>query len=1005
MIISEKNKSILISSRTVALLLLALLLIFVIYLFSKKTLVPPVLNSPDLIFCDAENVDGDNFISNNFSFNNAHTHSDEQSFSGSYSSKLGLGEGIQFGFGYDLKNLTPGDKYKASVWRFRENGGKGYLVVSGKGPDADYYKLDDLVAQRKGDWEQIELMFAVPLLKKLETMNVYVYSEGKSEIFFDDLKIEKIGSLEHDLKDFQVDTIRLSIEEKALQKLNRKRSIALRNRILESGEDDWVKGKILSETEGDKKVKLRLKGDWLDHLKGDKWSFRVKMGSNEAWNRLRYFSVQTPEARYFLHEWLLHQFYEREDVLTTYYDFAFLDLNGESKGVYAVEEHFDKVLLESRQRREGPIIKFREDGFWTSLKRQMNATNRIQQQLKQNEKDWSGSELRAFGEKTVLSSPLLTEQFEVAQNLMHQFQQGRPIEEVFDLERLAKYYAICDVAGAYHGINWHNLRFYYNPLIGKIEPIGYDGFASRQQDRSFFLGQGALNKASASGESLHRMLFMNHKFVELYDAFLYRFSSKAYLEDFMLEIGEGLRYRERILQAEFEDYNFDEEAFMIEALGVHELILPQNNLSVKVYANPSDGEKQSLQAANINSMPMEIIGYGRSINNINKYLEKPVLLSGFMPRHASKMMNHNALSSALLLDTFTRVDGIISYERQRPLRYESVSVGSQAKYLFFRPLGLDTIFYSEILPWSAPQKQLPPLQLFAKADMGTNNSYRLSDGVIYFPKGKHEVTSPLVFPKGYRIHFEAGAQLDLKNKAFFLSRSPVFMYGTEDQPVIVTSSDRTGRGFHVMQTNTQSELKHSIFEYLNTVHERGWNLTGAVTFYEADAHFLNCLFTENFCEDGLNMIRSEFTLEKSAITETFADGLDSDFCKGKILHSQFANTGNDGIDLSGSVIRIENVHILNPGDKGISVGEQTDATLFFAKIEGAPIAIAAKDLSTLLVEDIQLTNCRQGFTAFQKKPEYGGSKIIVNKYSVDGVKKLYNIQEGSALQLGKRLLD
>jgi len=1002
MIISEKNKPAVVSSpRTVAFLLLGLLVLFAIYLLSKKGMANETHHSPDLIFCDAENVEGDQFVSNGFKINNGATQSDEQSFSGSYSSKVAAGAGLQFGFGYDLKKPTPGDQYKASVWRFRENGGQGFLVVSGKGLETELYKREDLVSQTKGAWEQIELVFSIPIVEQLETMSIYVYSDGSSEMFFDDLKIEKLGSLEKDLKDFKIDTLRFSIEEKGMQKLANKRSTALRNRILETGEDDWVKGSILSEKENNKKIKLRLKGDWLDHLKGDKWSFRVKMGSNEAWNRLRIFSVQTPAARYFLHEWLLHQFFEKEDVLTTYYDFVMLDLNGESKGVYAVEEHFDKVLLESRQRREGSIIKFREDGFWTAMKRQMNATNLIQHQLKQNEKDWSGSDIRAFGEKAVLSSPLLTEQFEAAQNLMYQFLQGRPVAEVFDVERLAKYYAICDVVGGYHGISWHNQRFYFNPLTAKLEPIGFDGFYEPQKDRSFYLGQGALNKAFANSESLDRMLFMMPEFVARYNSFLYEFSSKDYLQNFMLEIGEELRYRERLLQTEFVDYDFDESEFMLEALGVHSMILPQNNLSLKVYASPSDGENQGLKIANVNSMPLEIIGYGRSVNNINQYFETPQLLPGFMPRQALKAMNHNSRSSALLLDTFTRMTGAINYERQSPLLYENVSVGKQAKFLFFRPLGLDTVFYAEIAPWSAPQTEWQPQQSFAKAAMNSNDMYRVSEGVVYFPKGKHAIEQPLIFPKGYRIHFEAGAQLDLTNQAFFLSNSPIFMYGTQEEPVVITSSDKSGRGFHVMQTNSRSELNHSIFEYLNTVNEGGWTLTGAVTFYEADAHFLNCLFTKNSCEDQLNMIRSEFTLEKSVISETFADGLDSDFCKGKLLNSHFYQTGNDGIDLSGSVIRIENVNIENAGDKGISVGEQTDATIFSAKITGAPIAIAAKDLSTLLIEDIQLINCRQGFTAFQKKPEYGGSKMVVNKYSSEGVKKLYSIQKGCVLLLGK----
>jgi len=38
-----------------------------------------------------------------------------------------------------------------------------------------------------------------------------------------------------------------------------------------------------------------------------------------------------------------------------------MELNGQDMGVYAFEEHFDKLLIESNNRREGPIVKFSEN--------------------------------------------------------------------------------------------------------------------------------------------------------------------------------------------------------------------------------------------------------------------------------------------------------------------------------------------------------------------------------------------------------------------------------------------------------------------------------------------------------------------------------------------------------------------------------------------------------------------------------------------------------------------
>ena len=193
------------------------------------------------------------------------------------------------------------------------------------------------------------------------------------------------------------------------------------------------------------------------------------------------------------------------------------------------------------------------------------------------------------------------------------------------------------------------------------------------------------------------------------------------------------------------------------------------------------------------------------------------------------------------------------------------------------------------------------------------------------------------------------------------------MLGTEEEPIVIQSTDNTGRGFHVMDPEGPSTLKHVLFEGLGTIDEKERRLTGAVTFYKAPVDFYSCIFRKNHCEDALNLIRSEFKMDRCLITQTFGDGLDTDFCKGRIDRSRFAHTGNDGLDISGSLILLEDTDIESVGDKGISVGEDSDASILSGRIKGAPIAIAVKDLSVLLIHSVVLTDCRQGFVAFQKK--------------------------------------
>ena len=103
---------------------------------------------------------------------------------------------------------------------------------------------------------------------------------------------------------------------------------------------------------------MRLKGDWTDHLFGDKWSFRIKVKGDNTLFGMKQFSIHHPRARNFIYEWLYHQALKREGVLSLRYDFIEVTLNGKNLGVYALEEHFEKRLIEHNQYREGPIIKF-----------------------------------------------------------------------------------------------------------------------------------------------------------------------------------------------------------------------------------------------------------------------------------------------------------------------------------------------------------------------------------------------------------------------------------------------------------------------------------------------------------------------------------------------------------------------------------------------------------------------------------------------------------------------
>ena len=133
-------------------------------------------------------------------------------------------------------------------------------------------------------------------------------------------------------------TLAIDLKFKYYRQMLEKRDEALRVGILQTTDADYVPATVTLNNGQKMDAEIRLKGDWTDHLEGEKWSFRIHLKEDDAQVLgFRQFSIQTPETRNFLYEWAMHQNLAEEDVLTTRYDFVNVMLNGELLGIYAIE--------------------------------------------------------------------------------------------------------------------------------------------------------------------------------------------------------------------------------------------------------------------------------------------------------------------------------------------------------------------------------------------------------------------------------------------------------------------------------------------------------------------------------------------------------------------------------------------------------------------------------------------------------------------------------------------
>jgi hypothetical protein len=140
------------------------------------------------IMCNTDTLspDGKYFLSSGFAFGRGDLQSDEKSRSGEYSVKLDNEH--QFALDYTLTEILPGQQYKVSVYRFSDNN-EGHLVVAAEDPDLFYKAVNDYSIIDSQGWKQLNMYFMVPEDFGDKKLKIYVWNNGKTTVFFDDLLI------------------------------------------------------------------------------------------------------------------------------------------------------------------------------------------------------------------------------------------------------------------------------------------------------------------------------------------------------------------------------------------------------------------------------------------------------------------------------------------------------------------------------------------------------------------------------------------------------------------------------------------------------------------------------------------------------------------------------------------------------------------------------------------------------------------------------------------------
>jgi len=704
------------------------------------------------------------------------------------------------------------------------------------------------------------------------------------------------------------------------------------------------------------RVNIKLRGSYLDHVRGDKWSFRVKVKNKDALFGMSKFSLSSPETRGHIHEWIFQKFLKSEGLISLRYKFVNVFLNGKKLGIYALEEFFDKRLIENNELREGLLLK----------------PDLID----------SNGDVFVYQNKKVLKNETLSKSVNRVNTTLKMLRDGLiDIDNVIDIDKFARYFALSSIFGAQHGHLPSNFVTYFNPVTDLLEPIGYDSNVGRKIKKYGGLitsSNNAYHEGIFSVKSILTYLFSSEKFNILYIDNLLKMTRDEYYENILSGISDDLDKNLDILYKEYPYLNYFKHNFI-------------NDNAKYIINQLTSSELIKVEFYSYNTLDI----FGVIVDN---FLDLPIIVEGlfqgddliFEPLKTIKLDNNLKENQRLIKFYTSGKTRNISAERVY-LRYRTYGSSKLRKVEVTK---IPSNYYNDINPnisWHL--QKIPNLNKFdfLKVDNDLN--------VIKILPGSYLIDKNIVIPEGYSVHVSPGVKVDLVNSSGILSYSNLLFNGLEEEPIIITSSDSTGQGVVVINAKNPSTLQFVNFSNLANFSKQNWHLSGSVNFYMSDVSVTNCIFSNNNSEDALNIIKSNYKIRDSIFKNTYSDAFDSDFSSGSIINSIFLKCGNDCIDFSGGSAVVENVVFDKVGDKAISAGEKSSILLKNITIKSAEIGVTSKDRSNVSVKNILIQDTSVGFTAFTKKKEYGSASINASGLNFTNVPKKYLIEKASSMTI------
>ncbi len=344
-------------------------------------------------------------------------------------------------------------------------------------------------------------------------------------------------------------------------------------------------------------VHIRLQEGTTNQLgDNDKWNWEVRLRGEGELLGMRRFELLDPAENNWLSQYAFVKALEKAGVLTSSYQFVRLFVNGADVGIYAMQEDMTVSLPLRQQLPPGVIVEFDSRQLWQSVRyfEGDEAAALADPVTNLNATDLIYFQVDSFQIAAGASNSELNDQAVEAIRLLHGLQTGEiPASQVFDVEKYGRFLALSDLWGAIDGTSLVNLRYYFNPLTYRLEPIGYNGNPLVDNQR-------------ISLDSTYNSLPLQTAYVQA----AAQLTDPNYLAELQAELTAELAPLLAALQEENPNLALPWPALTQRQAQMQRSLAPSQPIFAYVDAsNNASGGYMEVEVANVTSLAVEIIGF------------------------------------------------------------------------------------------------------------------------------------------------------------------------------------------------------------------------------------------------------------------------------------------------------------------------------------------------------------------------------------------------------------